>query len=69
MEYEKGMDIERRVYSAEEIQKILGMKRSSVYNFLTQVYKDHGPFLVHKIGSIYRVPREDFDAWLRGDKK
>ena len=36
---EKKMDIERRVYSAEEIQEILGIKRSATYNYLTA-----GPF-------------------------
>ena len=66
---EKKMDIERRVYSAEEIQEILVIKRSATYNYLTKVYKDGGPFLVHKIGTMYRVPKEDFDAWLCGEKK
>ena len=45
---EKKMDIERRVYSAEEIQEILGIKRSATYNYLTKVYTDGGPFLVQK---------------------
>ena len=69
METEKKQDIERRVYSAEEIQVILGMKRSAIYNYLTKVYKDGGPFLVHKIGTMYRVPKESFDTWLSGEKK
>lgn len=69
MESERKMDIERRVYSTEEIQEILGMKRSATYNFLTKVYKDGHPFLVHKVGSMYRVPKESFDAWLSGEKK
>ena len=57
---------ERIAYSPEDIQAMLGMKRSSVYNFLTQVYKKHSPFLVHKIGSMYRIPKESFDAWFYG---
>ena len=69
MESEKKQDVERRVYSTEEIQEILGMKRSATYNFLTSVYRDGGPFLVHKIGSMYRVPKESFDTWLSGEKK
>ena len=56
---EKKMDIERRVYSAEEIQEILGIKRSATYNYLTKVYTDGGPFLVHKIGTMYRLPKEE----------
>lgn len=67
MESEKKID--QRVYSAEDIQVILGMKRSATYNYLTKVYKEGSPFLVHKVGSMYRVPKEDFDAWLSGKKK
>lgn len=37
MESEKKID--QRVYSAEDIQMILGMKRSATYNYLTKVYK------------------------------
>ena len=64
MGYEKRQDIDQRVYSAEDIQVMLGVKRSAAYNFLTKVYKDGTPFLVHKIGTMYRVPKESFDAWL-----
>lgn len=67
MESEKKID--QRVYSAEDIQVILGMKRSAAYNFLTKVYKEGKPFLVHKIGAMYRVPKESFDTWLSGEKK
>ena len=67
MESEKKID--QRVYSAEDIQVILGMKRSAAYNFLTKVYKEGKPFLVHKIGAMYRVPKQSFDAWLSGEKK
>ncbi|WP_456063799.1 helix-turn-helix domain-containing protein [Clostridium sp.] len=66
MKSEKKID--QRVYSAEDIQVILGMKRSATYNYLTKVYKDGRPFLVHKVGSMYRIPKESFDAWLSGEK-
>lgn len=69
MGYEKRQDIDQRVYSAEDIQMILGVKRSAAYNFLTKVYKEGEPFLVHKIGTMYRVPKESFDAWLCGKEK
>lgn len=59
--------MERIAYSPEDIQAMLGVKRSSVYNFLTQVYKNRDPFLVHKIGSMYRIPKESFDAWFYGE--
>lgn len=66
---EKKQDVEQRVYSVSDIQVMLGMKRSAAYNFLTKVYKEGKPFLVHKIGVMYRVPKVDFDAWLSGEKK
>ena len=69
MGYEKRQDIDQRVYSAEDIQMILGVKRSAAYNFLTKVYKEGEPFLVHKIGTMYRVPKDSFDAWLCGKEK
>ena len=69
MGYEKRQDIDQRVYSAEDIQVMLGVKRSAAYNFLTKVYKDGAPFLVNKIGTMYRVPKESFDAWLCGKEK
>ena len=69
MGYEKRQDIDQCVYSAEDIQVMLGVKRSAAYNFLTKVYKDGTPFLVHKIGTMYRVPKESFDAWLCGKEK
>ena len=69
MGYEKRQDIDQRVYSAEDIQVMLGVKCSAAYNFLTKVYKDGAPFLVHKIGTMYRVPKESFDAWLCGKEK
>ena len=33
-----------------------------------QVYRDHGPFLVHKIGTMYRIPKESIDNWFYGKK-
>ena len=54
-------DTERIAYTPEDIQTMLGVKRSAVYNFLAQVYRDHGPFLVHKIGTMYRIPKESID--------
>lgn len=61
-------DTERIAYTPEDIQTMLGIKRSAVYNFLAQVYRDHGPFLVHKIGTMYRIPKESFDNWFYGKK-
>lgn len=61
-------DTERIAYTPEDIQTMLGVKRSAAYNFLAQVYRDHGPFLVHKIGTMYRIQKESFDDWFYGKK-
>lgn len=61
-------DTERIAYTPEDIQTMLGVKRSAAYNFLAQVYRDHGPLLVHKIGTMYRIPKESFDDWFYGKK-
>ena len=43
------------------------MGRTSIYGFLEDVYKNQGPFRVIKIGKMYRIPKEPFDKWLRGE--
>lgn len=57
---------EKRVYDADDIQVILGIGRSKVYDFLEKVYLEKEPFRVIKIGKLYRVPKESFDDWLNG---
>ena len=61
------MNIEKKVYDAEDIQKLLGIGRSKAYTFLDEVYKNQKPFRVVKIGRLYRVPKEAFDKWLNGE--
>ena len=61
------MNIGKYVYDAEDIQKLLGVGRTSIYGFLEDVYKNQGPFRVIKIGKMYRIPKEPFDKWLRGE--
>lgn len=58
-----------KVYSAEEIQRLLGIGRSKVYDYLEKVYKEKKPFRVIKIGRIYRIPKESFDSWISGDEE
>ena len=55
------MNIEKKVYDAEDIQKLLGIGRSKAYTFLDEVYENQKPFRVVKIGRLYRVPKEAFD--------
>ena len=54
------MEVTKKVYSADEIQVILGIGRSKVYEFLDSVNKKQEPFRVIKIGRIYRVPKDSF---------
>ena len=61
------MNIEKKVYDAEDIQKLLGIGRSKAYTFLDKVYENQKPFRVVKIGRLYRVPKEAFDKWLNGE--
>ncbi|MDD2377137.1 MAG: helix-turn-helix domain-containing protein [Clostridia bacterium] len=56
----------KKVYDPIEIQKILGLGRTKLYEFLEKVYKNGEPFLVLKIGKQYKVPKEQFDVWING---
>ncbi len=55
------------VYSPKEIQKMLGIGKESVYEFLEEVYKNKKPFMVIKIGKLYKIPKEPFNRWLNGE--
>lgn len=57
---------EKRVYDVVDIQKILGLGRSSAYEFLGKVYLEQNPFTVIKIGRLYKIPKEPFDTWVSG---
>ena len=59
--------MERQVYLASDIQKVLGLGKTKTYDFLIQVYKQQGqnpPFLVIKVGTSVRVHKQSFDNWL-----
>ena len=62
-----SVDISKKVYVAEDIQKLLGVGRTITYDFLEEVYKKQDPFRVIKIGKVYRIPCEPFDKWLSGE--
>jgi predicted DNA-binding transcriptional regulator AlpA len=55
---------EKQVYFAEDIQRMLGIGRSKTYEYLEEVCKNQAPFRVIKIGKLFRVPKQSFDAWL-----
>ena len=58
----------KKVYEAEDIQKILKIGENKVYDFLEDVYSNTNFFKVIKIGKLYRVPKKSFDDWLNNEK-
>lgn len=52
-------DDTKRVYSVEDIQKILGISRTTAYALIKQA-----PFRVVHIGNAIRISKVDFDRWL-----
>lgn len=65
--HEEGQQIytpqvmEKRTYTVDEIQDILGICRTSVYNLVNS-----GAFRCVRIGAHIRIPCKSFDAWLEG---
>ena len=51
-------------YTAAEVGQMLGIGRTYTYEYLKKVYKEKEPFTVQKFGSIYKIPKYSFDAWL-----
>ena len=62
---QKNPNVPRGVYLPSEIQQMLGISRSSTYNYLELVYKHQSPFIIFKIGKMYRVQKESFDNWFK----
>ena len=58
----------KKVYEAEDIQKILKIGKNKVYDFLEDVYSNTHFFKVIKIGKLYRVPKKSFNDWLNSDE-
>ena len=67
LEQENLSQCESKVYLAEDIQKVLNIGRSKTYQYLEKVYEEKKPFRVIKIGKLFRVPKESFDAWFNGE--
>ena len=61
-------DISKKVYDAEDIQKLLGIGRTKTYEFLDEVYQKQKPFRVIKIGKSYMIPCISFERWLSGEE-
>ncbi len=50
---------EKRVYSVEEIQKILDISKTTAYELVRKA-----PFRVIHVGNAIRISKIDFDRWL-----
>ena len=59
--------VEKRVYNVYDIMQLLEISRNTAYAFVKEVYGNKKPFPVLKVKSAYRIPREPFDDWLRGN--
>ncbi|MDO4277184.1 MAG: helix-turn-helix domain-containing protein [Eubacteriales bacterium] len=64
---EREAAVNQQVYMAADIQRMLGIGKSSAYTFLEEVHRQKNPpFRVLKIGKLFRVPKRGFDEWLNG---
>lgn len=53
---------DKRTYTVDEIQDILGCSRTAAYNLVKKKV-----FHSVKVGGNIRIPCKSFDAWLNGD--
>ncbi len=51
-------------YDVVDIQKMLGLGRSTAYSWIQAIFKTQKPFKVLKIGKLYKIPKKSFDNWL-----
>ena len=54
-------DYDKRIYTVEEIQDILGVSKTSAYNLVKS-----NVFHSVKIGDHYHISKKSFDKWLDG---
>ena len=57
-------DYDKRIYTGEEIQDILGVSKTSAYNLVKS-----NVFHSVKVGGQYRVSKKSFDKWLDGGEE
>lgn len=56
---EQSTNPDKRVYTVEEIQDILGIGRTSAYSLVKQ-----NVFHSVRVGGSIRISKKSFDAWL-----
>ena len=52
-------EAEKRVYTVDEIQDILGVSRTTTYRLIRS-----GVFHSVRVGGQHRISKKSFDAWL-----
>lgn len=66
MEIESGppeFDLEKRVYTVNEIMEILNLSRAGTYNLI-----DRGVFHSVRAAGCIRISKKSFDEWLEAQK-
>jgi excisionase family DNA binding protein len=58
--------MEAQVYTITEMQEMLNISRESAYRFAGEVYQKQEPFVILKIGRSFRIPKDSFDRWMKG---
>lgn len=61
--------MEKQVYTITEVQEMLQISRTAVYQFIGDVYQKQEPFIIFKIGKSYRISKTSFDQWVNGQAK
>ena len=55
----------KMVYDVEDIMTLLNVGRNKAYTFVKQAYEKHSPFIVIKVGLVYKIPKDGFVKWLQ----
>ena len=54
-----------KVYTTDDIAAMLGISEAETYRFLA-MHSKLNSFKIVRIGKLYRIERNSFDAWLHG---
>ena len=54
----------RAIKDLLKTEKTFNNSLGYIYEFLEDVYKNQQPFIVIKIGKLYKIPKEPFDKYL-----
>lgn len=54
----------KKVFTAKDIQEILGVCNKTAYELIRQALINENMFKVIKIGRLYKIPANSFLNWL-----